>query len=110
MPVRMLPTLHNPGAARMRELADVRIEPSKRKVRKRRPLNSEPRIRSDTKCAYLDGHSAGSDNRHYAAGYEACTSAAIIAWRDGWRAGYARYLGEQKAIREGCRFLEVVNA
>ena len=110
MPVRMLPTLHNPGAARMRELADVRIEPSKRKVRKRRPLTSESSIKSHTKCAYFDGHSAGADNRHYAAGYEACTSAAIIAWRDGWRAGYARYLGEQKAIREGCRFLEVVNA
>jgi len=31
MPVRMLPTVHNPGAARMRELAGVRFGPPKRK-------------------------------------------------------------------------------
>ena len=53
------------------------------------------------KQAFHDGYTAGKNNIHVARDYDNPTKEAILAWRDGWRVGFAEYQERMRAALFG---------
>ena len=53
----------------------------------------------ELQAAYRRGYYAGRANMHWARGMYWATSEEIVAWRDGWRVGFAEFQNREQPQR-----------